>query len=62
LAGVVGTDLSIWGLGLVQNVDAAAMEMYIGYRHFSADITTATPANGFSSDFDQVTIGSRIKF
>jgi hypothetical protein len=60
VAGVVGTDLSIWGLGLVQNVDAAAMEMYIGYRHFSADISAG--AAGFSSDFDQVTIGSRIKF
>jgi hypothetical protein len=62
LAGVVGTDMRIWGLGIVQAFDAAAMELYLSYRNHKADITTATPANGFSSDFDQVTGGARIRF
>jgi hypothetical protein len=31
-----GDELSVYGLGLVQNVDAAAMELYVSWRHFSA--------------------------
>ena len=33
------TELTIWGLGITQNVDAAASTLYLGYRNFSADIT-----------------------
>jgi hypothetical protein len=36
--GVVDTELTVWGLGVVQNVDAAASQLYLGYRNFSADI------------------------
>jgi hypothetical protein len=31
--------MTIWGIGLTQNVDAAASTLYLGYRHFDADIT-----------------------
>ena len=37
--GVTDTELTIWGLGVTQNVDAAASTLYLGYRNFSADIT-----------------------
>jgi hypothetical protein len=37
--GVTDTELTIWGLGITQNVDAAASTLYLGYRNFSADVT-----------------------
>ena len=37
--GVTDTELAIWGVGIAQNLDAAASTLYLGYRHFSADIT-----------------------
>ena len=46
--GVTDTDLTVWGLGITQNVDAAASTLYLGYRNFSADVTCtgATTAAG----------------
>ena len=31
----------MWGLGVAQNVSAAATDLYAGYRHFNADVTCA---------------------
>jgi len=36
--GVTDTELTIWGLGITQNFDAAATQLYLGYRHFDADV------------------------
>ena len=45
--GVTSTEMKVWGLGVVQNIAAAATDLYIGYRHFDADITcTAADAGG----------------
>jgi hypothetical protein len=46
--GVTDTEVSVWGLGITQNVDAAASTLYLGYRNFSADVTCtgATTAAG----------------
>jgi hypothetical protein len=46
--GVIGSELTVWGLGITQNVDAAASTLYLGYRNFSADVTCtgATTAAG----------------
>jgi hypothetical protein len=37
--GVTDTELTVWGLGVVQAIDAAATELFLGWRHFEADIT-----------------------
>ena len=37
--GVTDTSEKVWGFGVVQNFAAAATDIYIGYRHFEADIT-----------------------
>ncbi len=37
--GVTDSELTVWGLGITQNVDAAAATLYLGYRNFSADVT-----------------------
>ena len=50
--------LKIWGVGVVQQIDAAAMDLYLGYRNYSA------AANGGESfkDIDVIAAGARIKF
>jgi hypothetical protein len=75
--GVVDTSMDVWGLGLTQNLDAAATELYLGWRHFSPEITctgAATAAGACAGaaggvakrlgteDFDAVIGGARVKF
>jgi len=63
---VTSTKLTVWGLGIVQNLDAAAMELYAGWRRFDARITaddaggTQTRLNTKDADF--VFSGARVKF
>ena len=40
-SGITGSNLDEWGLGLVQEIDAAAMSMWFTYRNYSADVTCA---------------------
>ena len=37
--GVTETEMKVWGIGIVQKFDAASTDVYLGYRHFDADIT-----------------------
>ncbi|MEQ1714022.1 MAG: porin, partial [Hyphomicrobium sp.] len=39
MANVTSSDLTQWGLGVVQEIDAAAMSIWLTYRNFSADAT-----------------------
>lgn len=57
--GKVDGELEWWGLGVVQEVDAAAMSMWLSYRHFEGDIdgTTDDP-----DDFDMIKFGALINF
>ncbi len=64
---IVGTDVSVWGLGVVQTIDAAAMDLYLTYRNYSADLATtdglgARTAAPTIKDFDVITFGGRIQF
>jgi hypothetical protein len=36
--GVTSTEMRVWGIGIAQNISAAATDLYLGYRHFDADI------------------------
>ena len=36
---IVDSEMTWWGLGAVQTIDAAAMDVYLGYRRYSADAT-----------------------
>ena len=59
---IISSDIKMWGVGINQKVDAAAMDLYIGYRQYKADIlTTAGPVEGLK-DFEAVMTGARIKF
>ena len=68
--GVVSTEVSVWGLGITQNVDAAASTLYLGYRNFSADIGcpvncltgTGAPSKLPTEDFHAVIGGMVVRF
>lgn len=53
-----GDDLDAWGIELVQNIDAAALQLWASYQHFEYSDTTTTSYQ----DFDAVITGARIKF
>ena len=55
--GTPGDELKMMGIGLVQNIDAAAMELYVSWRHFEAK-NPGTPLD----DVDVVLGGARVKF
>jgi hypothetical protein len=57
----------VWGLGVVQHIDNAEMQVYLGYRHHTADfdILDAGGARvnaGNIDAFDTVIAGSKIAF
>ncbi|AHB48989.1 hypothetical protein W911_12180 [Hyphomicrobium nitrativorans NL23] len=54
-------DLDVWGLGIVQEIDAAAMSLWVSYRHLSYDGNVATAIGGVE-DFQYVKAGALINF
>src|SRR5262245_45015393 len=74
--GVIDTDMTVWGAGITQYLDAAATELYLNWRHFSTDATcvgggvncagAAVLGNPRvklqSDDFDAIIGGARVKF
>jgi hypothetical protein len=67
----VSADIRFWQAGVVQNIDAAAMDLYAIYQHADGDVTgDATTAkngkapNGVTSldAFSMVTVGALIQF
>lgn len=70
-AAVLSTDLQMYGFGLAQGIDAAAMTLYVSYRHVEGGLTasrlTANAADGTVNavdleDLDLVFAGGIIKF
>jgi hypothetical protein len=53
-------DATVWGLGVVQHIDAAAMELYLSYRNYSSDYTFGE--GGTVDDMNIVLGGARIRF
>lgn len=66
-ANIAGSTLEMYGFGVVQGIDAAAMQLYVYYRHYEvgfdlvndAGAGVATPA---LDDLDVVVAGGIIKF
>jgi hypothetical protein len=59
--GVTDTELTVWGVGIVQNLDAAATELYLGWRHYKADVTDENGSLDVE-DLDIIVGGARVKF
>ncbi len=56
------TSASMWGIGFNQNIEAAAMDIYVGYRNVSTDATLKTQGKVTFDDIQIVTTGAVIKF
>jgi len=54
-----GDEATYWGLGAVQKLDAAAMDLYISYRHYDLD---GAGINADLDEFDTIVGGARIQF
>jgi hypothetical protein len=61
VTGVTGTRASMWGVGVVQYLDAAATELYLGYRNWGARIASAA-AEAPVEELRVLAAGARIKF
>jgi outer membrane autotransporter protein len=64
---VSGSEATIWGFGVVQKIDSAEMELYIGFRHYKADIALTDDAGAkipsvALDDFMTVMTGAVIEF
>jgi hypothetical protein len=66
---ITSSQATVLGVGIVQHIDAAAMELYLAYRRYSADVFSPNdPGADFLtgtesySDMDVVMGGARIRF
>jgi hypothetical protein len=59
---VANSDVTVWGLGLNQAIDAAAMDLYVLYRNHEFDVTSTTGVKANLEDIQIVTMGARIQF
>jgi predicted porin len=51
-------ETDIWGLGVVQNIDAAAMELYLAYKNHNVDLVSGVPTD----ETHLVISGARVRF
>jgi predicted porin len=56
---LVDNKAAVWGLGVIQNVDAAALELYLSYKNLSVD---DAQVGNINEDAHVVLSGARIKF
>ena len=68
---VADSEMTWWGVGAVQKIDAAAMDVYLAYRQYTADVRMGPSANvdggavqipGGLEDIWYIQAGARIQF
>ncbi|MGL4395119.1 MAG: hypothetical protein ACRCS9_01135, partial [Hyphomicrobium sp.] len=64
---IAGNTAEVWGAGVVQHIEAAEMQIYLGYRLHQAEFDLATGAGTTAAsrsidDFHTVVVGSKIAF
>ena len=57
-----GSESQWWGLGVVQEIDNAAMSIWLSYRQFSAEDGFTGGAHQELEDFDMIKFGALINF
>ena len=57
-----GGDINFWAGGVVQNIEAAAMDLYLIYRHADGEFNPTAVTTKTLDDFDMVITGARIQF
>ena len=53
---------TMWGAGIIQHIDAAAMHVYLGYRNHSFDLNATEGVGVPIDDIDYVVAGGKIHF
>jgi hypothetical protein len=56
------SEVKFYGLGVVQQIDAAAMEIFLGWRRFDIDTDLAAPSANLADELDLVHGGARVRF
>ncbi|MES1179615.1 MAG: porin, partial [Hyphomicrobium sp.] len=59
---IQNSDIDFYAAGVVQNIENAAMDLYVIYRHAEGDVTDFDGTNTGLDDFDMVITGARIQF
>ncbi len=59
---IKNSDIDFWAAGVVQNIENAAMDLYVIYRHAEGDTTNANNQKLSLDDFDMLITGARIQF
>jgi len=59
---ITSDKVDYYGLGMTQKVDAAAMTLYLGWRHFDPSLSTSVGGDRPLSSIDTVIGGARIQF
>jgi len=62
---ISNSEVSFWGIGVVQHIDAAAMEVYLSYRNFEMSFIDALPGPGAVVNGDDLGVvmgGARVRF
>jgi hypothetical protein len=63
---LANTRVDMWGIGVVQNIDAAAMELFLSYRQYQAELDSLAGAplgtGAGLNDMNIIMAGARIKF
>jgi hypothetical protein len=56
------SDLDFWAAGVVQNIENAAMDLYVIYRHAEGDYVNTANTSIDLADWDMLMTGARIQF
>ena len=56
------SEVQMWGLGVVQEIDAAAMSIWVSYRHLDGDFTDGLGNEGDLESFQYIKAGALINF
>jgi hypothetical protein len=56
------SEMDMFGIGVVQHIDAAAMELFLAYKGFSAELSEKGKKTREFDDMDMVLGGARIRF
>lgn len=59
---VQNSDINYWGLGAVQKIDNAAMDLYVTYTHVDGDFNNTTGTKFDLEEFDSLITGARVQF
>ena len=56
------SDVTMWGVGIVQRINPAAMELFVSYRSYEADLVDEVNGKITAEDLTLLHAGGRIKF